>query len=112
MSNLLLDFSNIVIRILEIDLFNGDDLSGIVVNGLEHCAEATGAELLEKGIVTCWVASGQLWWYCGRWGFGAGSFQLEGNKGTVSSRDDERGGVGCETALTIILVVVNVRDVR
>jgi hypothetical protein len=51
MSNLLLYLSDIIVRILEVDLFYGDYLLGIIMDGLVDGAKAARAELLKEGIL-------------------------------------------------------------
>jgi len=51
MSDLLLDLADIVIAVFEVDLLDGYDLAGLVVDCFVHRPERACAELLEEGVL-------------------------------------------------------------
>lgn len=51
MSDLLLNFANIIVGIFEVDLFDGYNLARLFVHGLVDGTEGAGADLFEKLIL-------------------------------------------------------------
>ncbi len=59
MSDLLLDLGDVIVRVLEVDLFDGDNLLRRDVHALVDDAEGASAELLEDGVLAGGIGVGQ-----------------------------------------------------
>ena len=52
MCNLLLYLANVIVRVLQVDLFDGNDLFRLIVDGFIDGSKTAGPEFLQEGILT------------------------------------------------------------